>query len=263
MEIAVSAAKPRLSELIAAARRGDGWSSPIAGSPSWSLSPFPSGSAAAALTSTSWRRRASGTVSSRYRRTRRGGCSPSLTIRHSAARSLACPTTTDARETMRILVDTTYLYGLMVSRQLFTASEHEFVKRHNAEIFVSAVSIWEMRLKYGSRYRSGARKNTFDPQRVLETLMDVDATFLTLTEVHAAQALEVPFPQGPVRRNTARPSPSGGPSVPHDRQAAGRSPPSHHHPLAGNMALPRSADRYGVMRSAAGGWPILHRDRGT
>ena len=94
---------------------------------------------------------------------------------------------------MRILVDTTYLYGLMVSRQLFTAAEQEFVKRHNAQIFVSAVSIWEMRLKYESRYRSGARKNTFDPQRVLETLIDVDATFLTLTEVHAAHALEVPL----------------------------------------------------------------------
>ena len=95
---------------------------------------------------------------------------------------------------MGVLVDTTYLYALMTSKQLFTASEHEYVKRHNAQVFVSAASIWEMRLKYGSRYRSGARKSTFDPQRVLETLMDVDATFLPLTEVHAAQALEVPLP---------------------------------------------------------------------
>lgn len=94
---------------------------------------------------------------------------------------------------MRILVDTTYLYALMASRQLFTALEQEFVKRHNARIYVSAVSIWEMRLKYESRYRSGARKNSFDPQRVLEALRDVDATFLPLTEVHAAQTLNAPL----------------------------------------------------------------------
>lgn len=94
---------------------------------------------------------------------------------------------------MRILVDTTYLYALMASKQLFTASEQEFVKRRKARIYVSAVSIWEMRLKYESRYRSGARKNPFDPQRVLEALRDVDATFLPLTEVHAAQTLDVPL----------------------------------------------------------------------
>ena len=94
---------------------------------------------------------------------------------------------------MRILVDTTYLYALMASSELFTASEQEFVARRNAQIVVSAASIWEMRLKYGSRRRTGARNNPFDPQRVLDALSEIDVDFLPLTEDHAAQALEVPL----------------------------------------------------------------------
>ena len=95
---------------------------------------------------------------------------------------------------MRILVDTTYVYALMASKELFTASEREFVRQRNAQIFVSAASIWEMRLKYGSRRRTGARKSSFDPQRVLDALREIDVSLLPLTELHAAQALDVPLP---------------------------------------------------------------------
>ena len=95
---------------------------------------------------------------------------------------------------MRILVDTTHLYELMASRAMFTASEREFLADRNAHVVVSAVSIWEMRLKYGSLRRSGTRKSPFDPPRVLEALRRQDISFLPLTEVHAAQPLEVPLP---------------------------------------------------------------------
>ena len=94
---------------------------------------------------------------------------------------------------MRILVDTTYLYVLMVSRGLFTASEQEFVRRRNAQIFVSAASIWEMRLKHNSRRRTGTRKSPFDPQDVLRALRDIDVSLLPVTEIHAAQALDAPL----------------------------------------------------------------------
>ena len=94
---------------------------------------------------------------------------------------------------MRVLIDTTYLYALMVSRALFTGPEREFLEERDAHIVVSAVSIWEMRIKYGKRHPSGARKSPFDPQRVLEALRDQDVSLLPLTEDHAAQALEVPL----------------------------------------------------------------------
>ena len=94
---------------------------------------------------------------------------------------------------MRLLVDTSYLYMLMTSQELFTASEHEFVERRNAQVFVSAASIWEMRLKYNSWRRSGTRKSPFDPQHVLEVLGRQGVSFLPITEAHAAQTLEVPL----------------------------------------------------------------------
>ena len=76
---------------------------------------------------------------------------------------------------MRVLIDTTYLYALMVSRALFTGPEREFLEERDAHIVVSAVSTWEMRIKYGRRHPSGARKSPFDPQRVLEALRDQES----------------------------------------------------------------------------------------
>ena len=94
---------------------------------------------------------------------------------------------------MRVLIDTTYLYALMTSRALFTTPEREFLKEHDAQIVVSAVSIWEMRLKCAKRHRSGGRKSPFDPQRVVEALRDQGISLLPLREDHAARALEVPL----------------------------------------------------------------------
>ena len=94
---------------------------------------------------------------------------------------------------MGVLIDTTYLYALMISRALFTNSEREFLKERDAQIVVSAVSIWEMRLKYAKWHRSGRRKSPFDPQRVVEALRDQDISFLPLREDHAARALDVPL----------------------------------------------------------------------
>lgn len=58
---------------------------------------------------------------------------------------------------------------------------------------MSAVSIWEMRLKYQARYSSGQRKSPFNPNDVIVALKEQDVTFLTMTSVHAAQALEPPL----------------------------------------------------------------------
>ena len=92
-----------------------------------------------------------------------------------------------------MLVDTSYLYALMIWEDLFTASEREFVEQRNAEISVSSASIWEMRLKYAARHRSGARKSPHDPQVVLEALRRQRVRFLPVTEVHAARPLDVPL----------------------------------------------------------------------
>ena len=94
---------------------------------------------------------------------------------------------------MRILLDTYYLYGLMAARGQFSEAERRFFDEHEAQLYVSAVSIWEMRLKYHARHASGERKSPFDPNEVVVALEKQEALFLPLTTGHAAGELETPL----------------------------------------------------------------------
>ena len=94
---------------------------------------------------------------------------------------------------MRILLDTYYLYGLMAARGQFSEAERRFLDEHEAQLYVSAVSIWEMRLKYHARHASGERKSPFDPNEVVVALEKQEAIFLPLTTGHAARELETPL----------------------------------------------------------------------
>ena len=94
---------------------------------------------------------------------------------------------------MRILLDTYYLYGLMAARGQFSGTERRFFDEHEAQLHVSAVSIWEMRLKYHARQSSGERKSPFDPNEVIVALAKQKAVFLSLTTSHAARELDTPL----------------------------------------------------------------------
>ena len=94
---------------------------------------------------------------------------------------------------MRILLDTFFLYRFMeASRQLFE-TDLRFLDENEAQIHVSAVSIWEMRLKHHARYRSGDRKSPYRPGDVLAALEEQSVRFLPVSMSHAARALEVPI----------------------------------------------------------------------
>ena len=94
---------------------------------------------------------------------------------------------------MHVLLDTFYLYRFMAAVRGFSDAERRFFDDHAARILVSAVSIWEMRLKFRARHRSGARKSRFDPEDVVAALEQQDVTFLPMTMTHAAKRLEVPI----------------------------------------------------------------------
>ena len=95
---------------------------------------------------------------------------------------------------MRILLDTYYLYEFMTAPHQFGETERRFFDEHEAQLHVSAVSIWEMRVKYHARRASGERKSPFAPVDVVAALKGLDITFLTMTERHAARDLEVSLP---------------------------------------------------------------------
>ncbi|MXY23920.1 MAG: type II toxin-antitoxin system VapC family toxin [Acidobacteria bacterium] len=92
---------------------------------------------------------------------------------------------------MDVLLDTFYLYRFMATGDGLSDAERRFLDDHAARIFVSAVSIWEMRLKFQARDRAGARKSRFDPEDVIAALEQQDVTFLPMTVNHAARKLDV------------------------------------------------------------------------
>ncbi len=93
---------------------------------------------------------------------------------------------------MRILLDTSYIYRLTTQPARLSDAERLILTNQAIQLYVSAVSIWEMRLKFQSRDRSGRRKSFFDPNVVINMLEDQDVIFLPMTPSHAARSLEIP-----------------------------------------------------------------------
>ena len=94
---------------------------------------------------------------------------------------------------MRILLDTFYLYRLMEAPGRLFEADLRFLDENEAEVYVSAVSIWEMRLKHHARYASGERKSPYDPNDVLTALEEQDVRFMAVSMSHAARELETPL----------------------------------------------------------------------
>ncbi len=93
---------------------------------------------------------------------------------------------------MRILLDTSYLYRITTQPARLSDAERLILTNQAIQLYVSAVSIWEMRLKFQSRDRSGRRKSFFDPNVVLSMLEDQNVFFLPMIPSHAARSLETP-----------------------------------------------------------------------
>ncbi len=80
----------------------------------------------------------------------------------------------------------------MVPEEL-TAVERRFLAHQSARFHVSAVSIWEMRLKYHVRRPTRDRKSSFEPNEVVAVLSGLRVTFLPMTIRHAARELNAPI----------------------------------------------------------------------
>lgn len=131
---------------------------------------------------------------------------------------------------MRILLDTSYVYDLMETRGQFSDGERRFFAAQEAQLYVSAVSIWEMRLKYRTRNPSGDRKSPFDPNDVVTMVEGQEMIILPMTMQRAAraQAQNPDCPQGPVRRDSSRAGSGRRVEAAHHGPAAHGAPARHH-----------------------------------
>ena len=94
---------------------------------------------------------------------------------------------------MRVLLDTSYLFDMMDRPDMFPDADRRVLAAREMDYYVSAVSIWEMRLKHNARHRSGERKSRFSPEDVVTALEDQNLTFLPMTMRHAASELDTPL----------------------------------------------------------------------
>jgi len=94
---------------------------------------------------------------------------------------------------VRVLLDTFYLYRFMEAPGHFGEPERRFLEENEARVYVSAVSVWEMRLKHHARHRSHERRSPYAPSDVIATLQEQNVVFLPMSINHAAQELEVPI----------------------------------------------------------------------
>ena len=95
---------------------------------------------------------------------------------------------------MRLLLDTHIAVWAALDPDALTAAERAQLARSDAELVLSAVAVWELRLKWHSLGISGGRKGPLDPAVIVTFARAVDWALLPLTAAHAAAALAPPLP---------------------------------------------------------------------
>lgn len=94
---------------------------------------------------------------------------------------------------MRLLLDTHIVIWAALDPNALTATERQWMAEADAPLVLSAVAVWELRLKWHSFHISGGRKGPVNPAAVVAFAAGVDWEFLPLTARHAAAELARPL----------------------------------------------------------------------
>jgi PIN domain nuclease of toxin-antitoxin system len=96
---------------------------------------------------------------------------------------------------VRLLLDTQIVQWLAIRPDLLRIEERRLIENPSNELAVSAVSLWEMRIKWQTSYRSGQRKGEADPEKIVGTLDEsgLEYTRLWLSFAHCTATLREPF----------------------------------------------------------------------
>ncbi len=94
---------------------------------------------------------------------------------------------------MRLLLDTHIIVWAATGGGKLSAEERSVMADPANHLFASAVSLWELRLKWHSLHVSGERKGPVDPAVVLAFARRIGWELLPLDPAHAVAALAVPL----------------------------------------------------------------------
>jgi len=93
---------------------------------------------------------------------------------------------------MKLLLDTHFVVWLTQAPDRLRPREIALLRQSNVEICVSALAIWELRLKWAKRHPSGARKGDLDAAAVFGFLRGTGWELVDLSVTDAAAELEHP-----------------------------------------------------------------------
>ena len=92
---------------------------------------------------------------------------------------------------MRLLLDTHIVHWMVSDPSQIKRREHELIA--NGDVHVSAVSIWELRLKWQKLDRHGRRKGTLDPDHAMAYVVRNPISLVPLTGEDCAAFLAQPL----------------------------------------------------------------------
>ena len=95
---------------------------------------------------------------------------------------------------MRLLLDTHIAVWAALDPNKLDGDERRWMEAPANVLVLSAVSVWELRLKWHSFHISGSRKGPIAPAAVVAFGMAMDWELLPLTAQHAVASLTQPLP---------------------------------------------------------------------
>lgn len=94
---------------------------------------------------------------------------------------------------MRLLLDTHIAVWAALDPNGLTASEQQLMSASGTTLVMSAVAIWELRLKWHSFHISGERKGPLAPSHIVAFSVAMGWEMLSLTSHHASATLTQPL----------------------------------------------------------------------
>lgn len=94
---------------------------------------------------------------------------------------------------MRLLLDTHIVIWAALDPDALTDAERQTMKEASTQLVLSAVAVWELRLKWHSFHVSGERKGPVELSSVVAFAQAMNWEFLPLTARHAAAVLTEPL----------------------------------------------------------------------
>jgi PIN domain nuclease of toxin-antitoxin system len=94
---------------------------------------------------------------------------------------------------VKLLLDAQIVLWLQLERGRLKSAELRLLSSAETDIHVSAVSFWEMRLKWPSVHRSGERKLNVDPEKSLAMATGAGWSIVLVDQRHAVTPLRQPL----------------------------------------------------------------------